>query len=129
MSTKSAEVSNYSYADVLDFPLQYQNTQPVSVGEKLAEKCSDKITKARVLKDEGNSAFRAGNYKTAIRKYHYALMYTKGVTGQVDMSALPGLEQVSRFVATAEEKSEAKEITLNVSNNLAGVALVIKLVL
>lgn len=94
--------------------------QPVGVGPKLAESSSDKIAKSQELKDEGNSAFKAGNYRTAIKKYHHALMYTKAVVDQGYLSAIPGLEQVVKHTATDEEKAAAKELSTTISNNLAG---------
>ena len=72
------------------------------------------------MKDDGNTAFKAGNYRTAIKKYHHALMYTKAVVTQGNLSFIPGLEQVAMHAATDKEKAEATELTLTVSNNLAG---------
>jgi tetratricopeptide (TPR) repeat protein len=92
---------------------------PVAVGDKLAQKSADKIAKARELKNDGNTAFNAGNYRTAIKKYHHALMYTKAVVTQGDLSVIPGLEQLTKHKATDEEKAEATELSLTVSNNLA----------
>lgn len=94
--------------------------QPIGTGPKLAESSLDKIAKSQELKDEGNTAFKAGNYRTAIKKYHHALMYTKAVVDQGDLSVLPGLEQVVKRRATDEEKAAAKELTTTISNNLAG---------
>ena len=94
--------------------------QPVTVGEQLAQSSSDKITKAHELKEDGNAAFKAGNYRTAMKKYHHALMYTKGVINQGDLSVIPGLEHVARDGVTDEEKAAATKLDLIISNNLAG---------
>ena len=52
-------------------------------------------------------------------------MYTKAVVTQGNLSFIPGLEQVTtKHAATDEEKAEATELTLTVSNNLAGIYIV-----
>ena len=76
---------------------------------------------ARQLKDEGNRQFKAGDYRSAIKKYHHALMYTRGVVGRGDVPAIPGMEYAVKHVATEEEKEAAKELSLVLSNNLAGI--------
>ena len=50
-------------------------------------------------------------------------MYTKAVVAQGNLSFLPGLEHVTQRAVTDEEKAEATELTLTVSNNLAGVVV------
>ena len=91
------------------------------MGERLPEQCSDKLVKAHQLKDRGNDEFKSENFKSAIKKYHHALMYTRGVVKQGDMSLIPGLEVVTRFSQPSkEEKRAANELTLVLSNNLAG---------
>lgn len=100
---------------------QNDSTQPVAVGDRLAKRSSDKLARARELKDEGNSAFKAREYRSAIKKYHHALMYTKGVMNHGQLSSLPGMEHVTSHVATEEEIAVAKDITLTISNNLAGI--------
>ena len=94
--------------------------RPVAVGEKLVQSSPDKIEKARQAKEDGNAAFKAGEYRTAIKKYHHALMYTKGVVSQGDLPAIPGMEQMTKFIATDEEKATASELTVTICNNLAG---------
>ena len=97
-------------------------TQPVAVGQRLAEQCSDKLATAHQLKDVGNTAFKAGNFKLAIKKYHHSLMYTRGVVSKGDVSAIPGMEHVVKYMASEEEKRQARELTAVLSNNLAGTA-------
>ena len=99
--------------------------QSVGVGEKLVERCSDKLAKAHQLKDEGNREFKAGGYRAAIKKYHHSLMYTRGVVSTGDTSAIPGMEQMVKYVATEDEKRAAKELSLVLSNNLAGMPIVL----
>lgn len=95
-------------------------------GESLAETSAGKIAKALELKEEGNAAFKAGDYKRAIKKYHHVLMYTKAVTSPSDLqSMIPGLPELSvkKFHATEEEKAVATELAVTISNNLAGTQL------
>ena len=100
--------------------------QSVGVGERLAERISDKLGKAGQLKDEGNREFKAGAYRAAIKKYHHSLMYTRGVVSAGDISsAIPGMEQMVKYVATEEENRAAKELSLVLSNNLAGMPKVL----
>lgn len=75
---------------------------------------------AHKLKDEGNGEFKSGKYRAATRKYHHALMYTRGVETQGDTPPIPGLEQLVRCVPTEDEKKAAKELALTLSNNLSG---------
>ena len=93
-----------------------------AAGERLEETSGDKIAKALELKEEGNAAFKAGDYKKAIKKYHHVLMYTRAVTSPGDLqSMIPGLDPLlKRFHATEEEKAVATELTVTISNNLAG---------
>ena len=95
------------------------------LGQKPILTAADKIEKALELKDEGNAFFKSGDYRKASRKYHYALMYAKAITLSVgDMQAIiPGLDSVARkYHSTEEEKSVATELTITLSNNLAGVS-------
>ena len=77
-----------------------------------------RLTKAKSLKQEGNEFFRVGGWKKAIRKYHHALMYCKGITDKLDI--IPGLAAAGGVKASEEEKREASEVTVAVTNNLAG---------
>ena len=104
---------------------QGSSMQSVGVGEKLVERCSDKLAKAHQLKDEGNREFKAGGYRAAIKKYHHSLMYTRGVVSTGDVSVIPGMEQMVKYVATEDEKIAAKELSLILSNNLAGMPIVL----
>ena len=113
MTPKSA----YAYHTVLH---QETGAQAAPGAGKLA---SGKIARARELKDEGNLAFKAGEYRGALKKYHHALMYTKGVSSQGSLSVLPGLEEALGRVASKEEKKAANEIALVVFNNMSGVCV------
>ena len=39
----------------------------------------EKLRQALVLKDEGNEFYKAKDLKKAKRKYHYAILYLKGL--------------------------------------------------
>lgn len=91
--------------------------KPVAMGEKLPEKNPDKIGRAQELKQEGNRFFKEGEWRKAMRKYHYGLLHVRGVLEVVD---IPGLsEHMRRPKPTPEERAEAQELSVSLSNNLA----------
>ena len=102
---------------------QGPGAQSVSTGRKLAQRASEKIDRALELKDEGNAAFRAEDYRSALKKYHHALMYTRGVTDQGSLDNFPGLEQMLKYVASEEDKRVANDLALVVRNNMSGVCV------
>lgn len=77
-----------------------------------------RLARAKSLKQEGNELFRVGGWKKAIRKYHHALMYCKGITDKLDF--IPGLAAAGGLRGSEEEKKEASDVTVAVTNNLAG---------
>lgn len=77
-----------------------------------------RLEKAKSLKQEGNELFRAKEWKKAIKKYHHTLMYCKGITDKLDF--IPGLAAAGGLRATDEEERIAREVTVAVTNNLAG---------
>ena len=89
-----------------------------SGGGGLPTTIQGRLAKAKCLKEEGNGLFKEGHWKRAIRKYHHALMYCKGITDKLDF--IPGLAAAGGLRATAEEEGEATELTVAVTNNLAG---------
>lgn len=94
------------------------SVEPTSTGSPLARSISDKIVKCRELKDEGNKLFKAEDWKKAMKKYHHAFMYVKGITDKLDL--LPGLEaSLGRQRATEQEKKDATELMLSLLNNLS----------
>lgn len=91
---------------------------PTSLGDPLPKTISEKIAKCRELKDEGNKFFKAKQWKKAIKKYHHALMYVKGVTDRLD--SLPLLEAtLGRQQPSEQDRKDAIELMLNLLNNLS----------
>ena len=90
------------------------------------ESPGEKLTKAQELKLEGNQFFKAGQLREAMRKYHYGLLYVRGVTNRVD--GLPGVEQLSKAKPSPAEEQAARDLTATLSNNLAGVFLCVTLI-
>ena len=88
------------------------------VMEPLPTTIQGRLDKAKALKQEGNDFFRAKEWKKAVRKYHHTLMYCKGITDKLDF--IPGLAAAGGIKPNKEEESEATELTLAVTNNLAG---------
>eukprot|EP00795_Rhopilema_esculentum_P002718 gene2718-931_t len=91
--------------------------------EKPATTMEEKVEKALGLKSEGNEHFKNKDYKSAIRKYHNALLYVKGLldrakTYQSLGTALPEVTMQSPPSDELEEK--IKELQLTCYNNLAG---------
>ena len=91
---------------------------PTSLGDPLPTTISEKIAKCRELKDEGNKLFKATQWKKAIKKYHHALMYIKGVTDRLD--SLPLLEAtLGKQQPSEQDRKDAIELMLNLLNNLS----------
>lgn len=80
-----------------------------------------RLVQARCLKQEGNELFRAKEWKKAVKKYHHALMFCKGITDKLDF--IPGLAAAGGVKPTQEEEREATELSMAVTNNLAGTNL------
>lgn len=94
------------------------NADPTSLGNPLPSTTSEKIMKCRELKDEGNKLVKAKEWKKAIKKYHHALMYIKGITDKLD--SLPGLEvALGRPQPSEQDRKDATELMLNLLNNLS----------
>lgn len=90
----------------------------VKQGTALPKTIQERLTKAIFLKQKGNDFFGAGHWKKAIRQYHHALMYCKGITDKLDF--IPGLAAAGGLRVTEEEEREATEVSVAVTNNLAG---------
>lgn len=80
-----------------------------------------RLEEALSLKERGNEFFGEREWKKAVRKYHHALMYCKGITDKLDV--IPGLAAAGGLKSTEEEKREATAITVAVTNNLAGLEM------
>jgi len=80
---------------------------------------SEKLGKAKDLKDSGNELFKNGDTKNATKKYHQALMYVKGVL--CTDTSVPGIpEDLMYEKVNKEEKAIGDELTATLHNNLAG---------
>ena len=79
---------------------------------------ADNIAKALSLKEEGNTCFKAGDYKGAMAAYHQIFMYVHGFSASSGgpMGMLPGQTTAP---ATPEEMKQIKELKLVHFNNLA----------
>ncbi len=82
-----------------------------------------RLALAHTLKEEGNEFFRQKEWKKAAKKYHYTLLYCKGVVDKLDF--IPGLAATGRLRATREQETEGSELLASVYNNLAGIELCI----
>lgn len=79
---------------------------------------SEKLARARELKDIGNTLFKSGDTKNALKKYHHALMFIKGISSS-DLE-LPGLpSDLLNEKVTEEERKMGDELTALVHNNMA----------
>ena len=78
------------------------------------------IARAQALKEEGNAAFKGGDYKKAMAAYHQIFLYVHGYSlssgGSSGASGIPG--QTTTPVS-AEEMKVIKELKLVHFNNLA----------
>lgn len=80
---------------------------------------SAKLTRAKELKDVGNGLFKSGETKNAVKKYHHALMYVKGISSS-DLG-IPGLpSELMNEKVTEEEREMGDELTALIHNNIAG---------
>ena len=72
------------------------------------------------MKDEGNKLFKVNQWRKAIKKYHHALMYIKGITDrldtldQTDLKVILGKQQPSQ-----QDRKDAEELMINLLNNLS----------
>jgi hypothetical protein len=78
----------------------------------MAEKIEAKLKQAKVFKDAGNELYKSGDFRSAAKKYHRAVLYLKGIDSDVhggtpfpilkglELNAIeisPELEQVSNY--------------------------------
>lgn len=80
---------------------------------------SEKLARARELKDIGNTLFKSGDTKSAVKKYHHALMFVKGLTSpDLELSGLSN-DLIGEKV-TKEEREMGNELSALIHNNIAG---------
>jgi len=76
----------------------------------------EKLAKANVLKDEGNAFYKQRDYKNAMKKYHRALLYVKGLNAEHPFAVvLNGGSEMSE-----ELVQQLKNTEVSCYNNLAG---------
>lgn len=80
---------------------------------------SEKLARAKELKNVGNTLFKSGETKNAVKKYHHALMYIKGISS-LD-HGIPGLPSEFMYEKVTEEEGKmGDELTALIHNNIAG---------
>ncbi|KAJ3337065.1 hypothetical protein HDU93_001688 [Gonapodya sp. JEL0774] len=60
-----------------------------------AQSVTEKLSKARELKDQGNEALKAGEYPKAMQSYHQSLLFAKGMDNSSMAAIVPNAEPVS----------------------------------
>ena len=82
----------------------------------------EKVEKAFALKNEGNEHFKANDVQSAIRKYHNALLYVKGLANRFAtlQSLGTGFSGSENEDISEESKRKIKELQFLCYNNLAG---------
>lgn len=94
------------------------SVEPTSTGNPLPKRISERILKCRELKEEGNKLVKSQEWRLAMKKYHHALMYVKGITET--NNALVGMEDaLGRQKPTEQEKEDVTELMLSLWNNLS----------
>ncbi len=82
---------------------------------------SEKLEQARKYKQEGNEQYKAGDYKAAIRRYHKAHLYLKGIESVQEPLPFPGMGEGRKEDKPPEEvKQEVTKLKVDCFNNLAG---------
>jgi len=83
----------------------------------------EKLNQSLVFKDEGNNLYKAKEYKKAMRKYHNAILYLKGIDN--DLHGTPAFLQVASVDPNSDKKitpeleKECIKANISVYNNLA----------
>jgi len=87
-----------------------------------------KLAQALVFKDEGNTFYKEKDYKKALRKYHNAILYMKGIDN--DLHGTPAFMQTSSSVDPNSQKKispdlerECIKANISIYNNLAACLL------
>ena len=84
----------------------------------------EKLNKARFYKQDGNENYKAGKYKTAIGKYHRALLFLKGIKdAQQNIPLMPVMEEGAVERGNGISDSALEEVTqlqCDCFNNLSG---------
>jgi hypothetical protein len=80
---------------------------------------AEKLQQANILKDEGNVFYKQKDHKNAMKKYHQALMFVKGLVDQ-PFQEIRLLATGSQEEETPELKQKVLQTELSCYNNLAG---------
>ena len=75
----------------------------------------ERVETGMALKEKGNGYFKKQEYRNAMKSYHKALLYVKGIT---DRPNLPGIEASDDISDEAE--NNIHEVQFSCYNNLAG---------
>ena len=76
----------------------------------------ERLETGMALKEKGNEYFKKQEYRNAMKSYHKALLYVKGI---IDRPNLPGLEASEEDVSD-EAKNNIHKVQFSCYNNLAG---------
>ena len=77
------------------------------------ESDEERIVKAENYKAEGNEFFKKEDYKSAMKRYHFALLYAKGIGEKHPITG-------DQNILTDEWNKRLAEIKFSAYNNLAG---------
>lgn len=83
------------------------------MAESQKESDAERIEKAESYKVEGNEFFTKKEYKSAMKKYHFALLYLKGIGEKHPVTG-------EQNILTDEWKKRYDETEFGCYNNLAG---------
>lgn len=85
----------------------------------------DKLEKAEIYKKEGNERFKAKAYKTAIGKYHRAMLYLKGIDASKQGSLMPSVfgDRETEVKMPKDVQKDFVKLKADCYNNLAACIL------
>lgn len=97
------------------------------MSEKGVKIIEEKLSQALVYKDQGNELYKAKDYKKAMRKYHNAILYMKGIDN--DLHGKPAFLQFASVDPNSDKKipenleDECIKANVSIYNNLAACIL------
>jgi hypothetical protein len=86
------------------------------MASKPTESDEERIVKAEDYKAEGNEFFKKEEYKSAMKKYHFALLYLKGIGEKHPLTG-------EQNILSDDWKTRHDEMKFCCFNNLAGCRL------
>ena len=87
-----------------------------NMASKPVETDEERIVKAENYKAEGNEFFKKEEYKAAVKRYHFALLYAKGIGEKHPITG-------DQNILTDEWNKRLAEVKFSTYNNLAGAYL------